>query len=92
MDGPVTFKQYYELGNILIEKASKEQLAECARVLALNLAHYQGRFGDLPMEEMLLMLDTTEPSDAQAKLLIDGMQNLVGLLGNVCSGLGEVKH
>ncbi len=88
----VTFKQYYELGNILIEKASKEQLAECARLLALNLAHYQGKYGDLPMEGTLLLLDTTEPNDAQAKLLIDGMQNLVGVLGNVCSGLSEVKH
>ncbi len=92
MDDLVTFKQYYELGNILIEKASKEQLAECARLLALNLAHYQGKYGDLPMEEMLLLLDATEPSNAQAKLLIDGMQNLVGVLGNVCSGLDEVKH
>lgn len=92
MNELVTFKQYYELGNMLIEKASKEQLAECARLLALNLAHYQGKFGDLPMEEMLLLLDANEPGDAQAKRLIDGMQNLVGVLANVCGGLCEVKH
>jgi hypothetical protein len=36
-----SFQQYYKLADVLIEQASKEQLAECARLLALNLAHYQ---------------------------------------------------
>jgi hypothetical protein len=34
----------------------------------------------------------TEPKEAQAKLLTDGMEALVGVLGNVYSGLGEEKH
>ena len=42
-----TFQQYYRLADALIENASKEQLAECARLLALNLAHYQGLYGDV---------------------------------------------
>ena len=37
-------------------------------------------------------LDATEPNEAQIGLLIRGMENLVGLLGNVMSGLGEEKH
>ena len=78
MDDLVTFEQYYELGNRLIENASKEQLAECARLLALNLAHYQGKYGDFPLEEMLILLDAKVPSETQEKLLIDGMHNLVG--------------
>ena len=32
-----SFQQYYKLADVLIEQASKEQLAECARLLALNL-------------------------------------------------------
>jgi hypothetical protein len=40
-----SFQQYYKLADVLIEQASKEQLAECARLLALNLAHYQGLYG-----------------------------------------------
>jgi hypothetical protein len=87
-----TFKQYYELADMLIEKATKEQLAECARLLALNLAHYRARHGELPLDETLALVDMSEPTDAQAKLLADGMENLVGVLGNVCSGLGEEKH
>jgi hypothetical protein len=77
---------------MLIMQASKEQLAECARLLALNLAHYQGKYGELPLEETLAMLDADKPNDDQAKLLVKGMENLVGVLGSVCSGLGETKH
>jgi hypothetical protein len=86
------FQQYYKLADILIEKASKEQLAECARLLALNLAHYQGRFGEIPLEDTLAILDATEPNDEQAVLLRDGMEVLVGVLGGILNGLGEEKH
>ncbi len=86
------FQQYYKLADILIEQASKEQLAECTRLLALNLAHYQGKFGEIPLEDTLSILDATEPNDEQEVLLRDGMEILVGLLGGVLSGLGEEKH
>lgn len=86
------FQQYYRLADALIENASKEQLAECARLLALNLAHYKGKFGEMPLEETLTALGATEPNDEQAVLLRDGMEILVGLLGSVLSGLGEEKH
>lgn len=87
-----SFQQYYKLANELIERSSKEQLAECARLLALNLAHYQGLYGDVPLSETLAILGTSEPNDEQAVLLRDGMENFVGVLGNVLSGLGEEKH
>ena len=86
------FKQYYLLADRLIEESSKEELAECARVLALNVAHYQARFGDIPLEDTLAILDETEPNDDQAAILRDGMEIIVGLLGHVMSGLGEEKH
>ena len=34
-----TFEQYYKLADRLIAKATKEEIAECARLLTLNLAH-----------------------------------------------------
>lgn len=86
------FQQYYKLADILIEQASKEQLAECARLLALNLAHYQGKFGELPLADTLGVLGASEPNDEQAVLLRDGMEAFVGVLGGVLSGLGEEKH
>lgn len=86
------FQQYYRLADALIEQASKEQLAECARLLALNLAHYQGLYGEVPLDEVLAALDTSEPNDEQTTLLVGGMEILVGVLGNVLSDLGEERH
>jgi hypothetical protein len=86
------FEHYYKLANMLMDKATKEEVAECARLLALNIVHHQSRHGEIPLEETLALLDMTGPNEAQAKLLADGMENLVGVLGNVCSGLGEERH
>jgi hypothetical protein len=48
-----TLKQYYKLADQLIEKVSKEDIAECARLLAMNVAHYQSKYGELPLDETL---------------------------------------
>lgn len=86
------FNQYNKLAMQLIEQATKDQLAECAELLAMNLAHYQAKYGEIPLEEMLATLKADVPNDEQAKMLADGMEIFVGVLGNVCSGLGEAKH
>ncbi|WP_296891795.1 hypothetical protein [Thiobacillus sp.] len=86
------FEQYYKLADVLIQQASKDQLAECARLLALNLAHYQGLYGEVPLDDTLAILDAPEPNDEQLELMATGMETLVGVLGNVLSGLGEEKH
>jgi len=85
------FEQYYQLADRLIADATKEDLAECVRLLALNLAHYQGMFGEVPLGDTLAIIDATEPNDEQLVLLRDGMEVLVGVLGSVMSGLDE-KH
>ena len=87
-----TFQQYYALADKLIAEASKEALAECARLLALNLAHYEMHYGALPLDETLAALSATEPNDDQAEMLTRGMESFVGVLGNVLSGLGEDRH
>jgi hypothetical protein len=86
------FAEYNKLADLLISKATKEQVAECARLLALNLAHYQSKYGDLPLEETLATLETEVPNEDQVDFLAKGMENLVGVLGTVCSGLGEKRH
>jgi len=44
------FEAFYQLAYRLIDKATKEQVAEVARLLALNVAHYRLKHGDLPLE------------------------------------------
>lgn len=86
------FQQYNKLADDLIEKSSKDQVAECARLLALNLAHYQSKYGELPLDEVLAAIGMHEPNDAQLQLMADGMEVLVGVLGGVCCGLGQPRH
>lgn len=86
------FAQYNKLADQLIEKVSKDDLAECARLLALNVAHYQGKYGELPLDETLAMIGMTKPNEEQLQLMTDGMEILVGVLGNVVSGIGQKKH
>lgn len=87
-----TFKQYYNLADQLIEQSSKDDIAETSRLLAMNLAHYQSKYGVLPLEETLSMIDMEQPNDGQIKLLSDAMEILVGVLGNVVTGVGQERH
>ena len=86
------FAQYNKLADQLIEKVSKEDIAECARLLALNVAHYQTKYGELPLDETVAMIGMTEPNEEQLQLMTDGMEILVGVLGNVVSGIGQERH
>jgi hypothetical protein len=50
------FKAYWALSDELIGKASKEQLAETARILALQSAHYARKYGELPLPALFDLL------------------------------------
>jgi len=84
--------QYYKLADQLIERSSKEEIAECARLLALNVAHYQSKYGELPLDEMLGMIGMSKPNEAQIQLLKTGTEIFVGVLGNVVTGIGQERH
>ena len=87
-----TFAQYNKLADQLIEKVSKEDIAEAARLLALNVAHYQSKYGELPLEETLAMINMDRPNEEQIQLMADGMEIFVGMLGNVVTGIGQERH
>lgn len=87
-----TFKQYYNLADQLIEKSSKDDIAETARLLAMNLAHYQSKYGAIPLEDTLAMIGMEKPNDNQIQLLSDAMEILVGVLGNVVMGVDQERH
>jgi hypothetical protein len=60
-----TFDQYNKIADVLIEKVSKEDIAECARLLAMNVAHYQSKYGELPLDETLAMIGMNKPNQEQ---------------------------
>ena len=59
------FKSYYALADKLMAAMTPEQLADCLRVLALHIGDYRLRFGEIPGQDLLGLLGTTEISDDQ---------------------------
>ena len=74
------FATWLAASDALIEQAPREEVAEVARVLALHVAHYRQRYGDVSIEESLEMLRTETVSDEQAKVLAEGFGVLVEVL------------
>jgi hypothetical protein len=77
-----SLKAYMTLADQLVAKATKEELAEAAKILALNVAHYASRYGELPIQEHLNFLQLTELSEEQASLITRGLETFVGVLGS----------
>jgi hypothetical protein len=87
------YRQYSEIAEQLIKIADKEQLAECARLLAMNVAHYEMKYGALLLDEVLATTQSGAPNDQQAELMAKGTETLVGILGNVMQGFDkQVSH
>ena len=83
------FQQYLKVADQLTSVATNEDLAECARLLAINIAHYQSEYGQLPLDETLAMAYADKPNQAQLDLMARGLETLVGVLGGIVQGFDE---
>lgn len=72
----------------LIEDASKEEIAEVARVLALHLAHYQTKYEAFPVQESLKLMLTETIEEDQANALADGFEVLIEVIRAVATPAG----
>jgi len=77
------FPAYARLADQLIERATKDQLADVARLLALNIGYYHQRYGDVPQDILLKMVRAEALDEETLTLLSSGMQNLVSALAEV---------
>ena len=84
------FAAYLKTADILLEQASKEEIANVARVLAFHLGHYRTRFGDLPTTASLDQLTAEKITDEMAVPLASGFEALVKVLKAM--GTPEVGH
>lgn len=80
-------QQILALVDKLVQVAAKDDLAECARLLAMNVAHYELRYGALPLDGQLTL--PGHFNGDQEELVMRGMETLAGILGNVIRGLDE---
>jgi hypothetical protein len=77
------FKAYWQLSEELIADASKEDLAESARILAMQAAHFARKYGELQLPDLAHLLSATTVDDENIGLLRDGTEALVGVLAMV---------
>ena len=78
-----TFKTLHQRLDALIANSNKEQLAECARLLALNVARYKSKYRELPLEEHHQMAIATDVDEGLAQLLASGMLEMLTTLALV---------
>lgn len=83
MSSPEHFTTYAHLADQLVERATKDQLGDVARLLALNIGYYHEKYGDVPQEELLRLIRAETLDETTQKLLMHGMQNLVSALGEI---------
>lgn len=74
------FAAYLKIADKMIEQASKDDIADTARVLALHLAHYRAQHGEIPLKKSFELLLTETLSDEQAGELADGFEVLIAVM------------
>lgn len=80
------FKTYWTLSEELIANASKNDLAEAVRILAMQSAHYARTFGELEIPDMDHLLSGVDSDDESVGVLRDGAEALIGVLATVMGG------
>ncbi len=91
MNALAEFKDYYKHLDAIITESTKADLAECARLLALNVAHYKAKYGELPLEEHQAMLEVDDIDEEMAKLLVSGVLEMISVLALVTGRSDETE-
>ncbi len=91
MNALTEFKDYYKRLDEMIAESTKADLAECARLLALNVAHYKAKYGELPLEEHQAMLEANDIDEEMAKLLASGVLEMMSVLTLVTGRSNETE-
>ena len=74
------FAAYLKTADTLLKQATKEEVADVARVLVFHLGHYRTRFGDLPTTASLDQLTVENITDEMAVPLASGLEALIEVL------------
>lgn len=83
------FRGYWQLSEEMIADATKEDIAEAARILAMQAAHFARKYGEEQLPDVAHLLSATTLEEDSIALLRDGTEALVGVLAMV-TGAGDV--
>lgn len=71
------FAAYLKVTDKMIERATKDEIADAARILALELAHYRARFGETSAKKAYELLVAETINDEQAGEMAEGFVVLI---------------
>ena len=80
------FRAFCDLSEDMIAEASKKDIAEAARILAMQAAHYARKYGEIEHLELAYLISATTANENDVGLLRDGMAELVCALAMVTNG------
>ena len=81
------FVGYWRLSVEMAAKASKEELVETARILAMQVAYVTRKYGEQELPDMSRFLSASTVDNDSVALLRDGTEAFVGVLATI-SGQG----
>lgn len=87
------YRAYWKLSEEMIAYAAKDNLAEVARLLAMQVAYYARMSGAMPIPDLAQLISVATVDEDYAILLSDVTDPLVGVLGLVTGGaLDDTKR
>lgn len=75
--------QLTTLTDRMINDASMDAVVTAARILAIQLGHYQQKFGAVPLDETIDLLESKGLDENQAARIADGLEILAMALASV---------
>ena len=75
--------QHTTLTDRMVNDASREAIVTAARMLAVQLGHYQRKFGVMPFDESVDLLESTGLNEEQAGQVADGLELLAMAMATV---------
>ena len=76
LTGNARLAEFIKITDMMVARATKDEIAAAARMLAIQVGHYQRRFGLLPMEDLLALSQGETLAEEHADWIADGLEYL----------------
>src|SRR5688500_11843844 len=75
--------EFIRITDRMIGGASKDAIADAARILAIQVGHYERKFGPVAVDESVELLESETLSEEQASWVADGLEHLAVALATI---------
>src|SRR5688572_5452754 len=75
--------QFLKLTDPMIEDATRDQLVDALNLMATQVGHYQRKYGALPLDEAIDLLEAQTLTNEQAGWIADGLENMAVAIATV---------